>query len=160
MANNVKENRAKEAFRKHKELLNQSNVDEQIELDTFKDNLELQIAHYNKRLDQLENDFNEKIAHLQKKFFDNSNHNIEVFAPIEEFIDDKDYTSIIENILSIDEVLWKEKTRYNLKITLKGSSRIYTIFILEKKYIPTEGCRITFRYNEEFNKLVNCRIVD
>ena len=163
MTTNVKENRAEQAFKKRKELLNQSTVEEQTELDIYKDFVQRAftklVNHYDKRLEELETDFNEKIAHLQKKFFDNSNHNIEVFTPTEEFIEDKDYTSIIETIISIDEIVWKEKTRYNLKVTLKGSSRLYNVFILEKKYIPTEGTRITFRYNSEFNKLINCRII-
>ena len=155
MANNVKESnnpsRAADAFRRKKEL------------DIFKDNVQRALTnivnHYDKRLEELENDFNEKIAHLQKKFFDNSNHNVEVFAPTEEFIDDKDYTSIIEDILSIEEIIWKDKNCFNLILTLKGSSRIYKVFIVERKNLPTEGSKVTFKYNLEHNKLNNFRII-
>jgi hypothetical protein len=163
MANNVKENRAEQAFKKRKDLLNQPNVEEQSELDKFKKDVDKYfnnvINHFNKKLEQQEVDFNEKIAHLQKKFFDNSNHNIEVFIPTEEFIDDKDYTSTIEDILSIEEIIWKDKNCFNIVVTLKGSSRIYKVFIVERKNLPTKGSKVTFKYNLEHNKLNNFRII-
>lgn len=131
-----------------------------MEITTEEDRIVKLIEYYETRLELLEKDFDNKIAHLQKKFFDNSNHNIEVFSPTEEFIDEKNYTSIVDNVLSVEEILWKEKTCYSVILSLKGSSRIYNVFVIDKKYIPTEGTRITFTYNLEYNKLGNFKIIN
>lgn len=114
--------------------------------------------YFEKRLEEIELDYNEKIAHLQRKFFFNTNDNIEIFEK-KEFKDGCNYIDTINAIISVEKVKWKNKDCTRMEVNLINSNQIFSMFIVADKQVPTVGSKITFKYDFEYNKLSNVKIV-
>jgi hypothetical protein len=114
--------------------------------------------YFEKRLEEIQEDYNEKIAHLQRKFFANSNYDIEIFEK-KEFKDGCNYIDTINAIISVEEVKWKNKNCTRMEVNLVNSNQVFSIFLIDGKVIPSVGNKITFKYDYEYNKLSNVKII-
>jgi hypothetical protein len=117
---------------------------------------------------QLENDLNSLIVEANKnntnfasaikelqKQFDNLTIPPQ---PKEIFKDASNYTSTIEDIVTIEETSWNNNLYLNMEVKLIGKEELYKIFVL-KGNKPNTGNKIRFTFDATDNKLKKLKVL-
>ena len=76
--------------------------------------------------------------------------------PKESFKDGNVYTSIIDKIITCNEINWRGKDCINMEVKLVDRDEVYNIFVL-KGNKPNIGSSIRFTFNSTDNKLSNLK---
>jgi len=119
------------------------------------------------QFNQLSNDYEK----LVKIVGDNYNHfqsintimwkEIELKKPAqpkEVFKDANNYTSTIENIVTIEETNWNNNVYLNMEVKLIGREELYKVFVL-KGNKPDTGNKIRFTFDATDNKLKKLKVL-
>jgi hypothetical protein len=120
------------------------------------------------QLKQLENDFNSLIVETNRsnvhyssiiKLLQEQIDNITIPPqPKEVFKDGNNYTSTIEEIITIEETIWDKKTCLNMEVKLVDRDELYKVFVL-KGNKPDAGCKIRFTFDATDNKLKKLKVL-
>lgn len=120
------------------------------------------------QLKQLESDFNSLIVDANLSNINLTNKIKELQEQIDNFIlppqpkeifkDASNYTSIIEDIVTIEETIWNNNIYLNMEVKLIGKEELYKIFVL-KGNKPYTGNKIRFTYDATDNKLKKLKVL-
>ena len=120
------------------------------------------------QLKQLENDFNSLIVDANQTNITLTNKirvlqeqidNITIPPqPKEVFKDGNNYTSTIEEIITIEETIWDKKPCLNMEVKLVGRDELYKVFVL-KGNKPDAGSKIRFTFDAADNKLKKLKVL-
>jgi hypothetical protein len=107
-----------------------------------------------KDTDQNTFNFASAILELQKQF-----NSITIPPqPKEIFKDGFNYTSTIEEIITVEETLWNKNICLNMEVKLIGRDELYKVFVL-KGNKPNIGNKIRFTFDATDNKLKKLKVL-
>jgi len=143
----------------------------QITMATIEEELQMvKTAHARlfNQLKQLESDFNSLIVELNQNNINHCNmvkllqqqiDNITIPPqPKEIFKDGCNYTSTIEEIITVEETLWNKNTCLNMEVKLISRDELYKVFVL-KGNKPNIGNKIRFTFDATDNKLKKLKVL-
>jgi len=117
---------------------------------------------------QLENDFNSLIVETNRsnihysaiiKLLQEQIEDIVIPSqPKETFKDGSNYTSTIEEIITIEETIWDKKTCLNMEVKLVDREELFKVFVM-KGNKPNAGNKIRFTFDAADNKLKKLKVL-